>query len=85
MSRADEEVDHPEGAFAWHQGFVLMKNAVNVEQAHEFAKWVSTAEGAALWATAFSSNPVGKGAAELLNPDRPEAPENRRVTIVTTR
>jgi len=58
-----------EGAFAWHQGFVLMKNAVNVEQAHEFAKWVSTAEGAALWATAFSSNPVGKGAAELLNPD----------------
>jgi len=28
-----------EGAFAWHQGFVLMKNAVNVEQAHEFAKW----------------------------------------------
>ena len=31
-----------EGAFAWNQGFVLMKNANNVEQAHEFAKWVST-------------------------------------------
>ncbi len=58
-----------EGAFAWHQGFVLMKNAVNVEQAHEFVKYVSTAEGAAGWATAFSSNPVAKGAAELLNPD----------------
>lgn len=58
-----------EGAFAWHQGFVLMKNAVNVEQAHEFAKWVSTAEGASLWATAFSSNPVGKGAAELMDPE----------------
>lgn len=58
-----------EGAFAWHQGFVLMKNAVNVEQAHEFVKFVSTAEGAAGWATAFSSNPVGKGAAELMNPD----------------
>jgi spermidine/putrescine transport system substrate-binding protein len=58
-----------EGAFAWHQGFVLMKNAVNVDQAHELAKWVSTAEGAALWATAFSSNPVGKGAGDLLDPE----------------
>jgi spermidine/putrescine transport system substrate-binding protein len=58
-----------EGAFAWHQGFVLMKNAVNVDQAHELAKWASTAEGAALWATAFSSNPVGKGAGDLLDPE----------------
>ncbi len=58
-----------EGAFAWHQGFVMMKNAVNVEQAHEFAKWVSTPEGAAAWASAFSSNAVGKGAAALMNPD----------------
>jgi spermidine/putrescine transport system substrate-binding protein len=58
-----------EGAFAWHQGFVLMKNAVNTEQAHELAKYVSTPEGAAGWASAFSSNPVGKGAAEKLNPD----------------
>jgi spermidine/putrescine transport system substrate-binding protein len=57
-----------EGAFAWHQGFVLMKNAANVEQAHEFAKFVSTAEGAAGWATAFSSNPVGKGASDLMDP-----------------
>lgn len=58
-----------EGAFAWHQGFVLMANAVNVEQAHEFVKWVSSPEGAAGWATAFSSNPVGKGAADLLDPE----------------
>ena len=58
-----------EGAFAWHQGFVMMKNAVNVDQAHELAKFVSTPEGAAGWATAFSSNPVGKGAAALLAPD----------------
>lgn len=29
--------------------------------------------------------PVGKGASELLNPQRADAPENRRVTIVTTR
>ena len=58
-----------EGAFAWHQGFVMMKNAVNIDQAHELAKWTSTGEGAALWATAFSSNPVGKGASDLLDPE----------------
>ena len=58
-----------EGAFAWHQGFVMMKNAVNIDQAHELAKWVSTAEGASMWASAFSSNPVGKGAAALLDPE----------------
>ena len=58
-----------EGAFAWHQGLSLMKNAVNVDQAHEFAKWISTSEGAAGWASAFSSNAVGKGAAAMMNPD----------------
>ena len=58
-----------EGAFAWHQGFVMMKNAVNTDQAHELAKWVSTPEGAAAWASAFSANPVGKGAADQKNPD----------------
>ncbi len=58
-----------EGAFAWHQGFVMMKNAVNTDQAHELAKWVSTGEGAAMWATAFSSNPVGKGAGDMLDPE----------------
>ena len=36
-----------EGAFAWNQGFVLMKNAANVEQAHEFAKLCRTPEGSA--------------------------------------
>ena len=58
-----------EGAFAWHQGFVMMKNATNIDQAHELVKWVSTAEGAAAWATAFSSNAVGKGAADLVDPE----------------
>ena len=58
-----------EGAFAWHQGFALMKNAVNVDQAHELAKWVSGPEGAAAWASAFSANAVGKGAAALMDPD----------------
>jgi spermidine/putrescine transport system substrate-binding protein len=58
-----------EGAFAWHQGFVLMKNAVNVAEAHEFAKFVSTAQGSAGWAAAFSSNPVGKGSGDFLDPE----------------
>jgi len=29
--------------------------------------------------------PVGKGSSELLNAERPDAAENRRVTIVTKR
>lgn len=57
-----------EGAFAWNQGLVLMSNATNVDQAHEFAKWLSTAEGAAAWASAFSANPVGKGGIDLMDP-----------------
>jgi spermidine/putrescine transport system substrate-binding protein len=30
---------------------------------------VSTADGAAAWASAFSSNPVGKGADAMMSPD----------------
>jgi spermidine/putrescine transport system substrate-binding protein len=58
-----------EGAFAWSQGFFLLKGAKNAEQAHAFAKWVSTAEGSGAWASAFSANPVGKGGADKLSPD----------------
>ena len=58
-----------EGAFAWNQGFILMANAKNIEQAHEFAKWVSSAEGSAMWASAFSANAVGKGGIELAAED----------------
>lgn len=58
-----------EGAFAWNQGFALMANAKNVEQAHAFAKWVATPEGSAAWAAAFSANPVAKGAIELASPE----------------
>ncbi len=58
-----------EGAFAWNQGFVLMVNAKNVEPAHALAKWVSTAEGSAAWASAFSANPVGKGGIDLTSED----------------
>ena len=48
---------------------MLTRNAATVDQAHELAKWVSTAEGAAAWASAFLSNPVGKGGADMTNPD----------------
>src|SRR4029079_8288985 len=54
-----------EGAFAWNQGFALLANAKNVEQAHAFAKWVASPEGSAAWASAFSANPVAKGAIDL--------------------
>jgi len=57
-----------EGAFAWSQGLYLMKNAKNVDQAHEFAKWISSPDGAAAWASAFKANPVGKGAIEKMDP-----------------
>ena len=57
-----------EGAFAWNQGFVLMSNAKNSEQATELAKWVSTAQGSAAWASAFSANAVGKGGPDLADP-----------------
>jgi spermidine/putrescine transport system substrate-binding protein len=57
-----------EGAFAWSQGLFLMKNAKNAEQGHEFAKWLSTADGASAWASAFKANPVGKGGIEKMDP-----------------
>lgn len=57
-----------EGAFAWNQGVVLMKNAVNVDQAHEFAKWLASPDGSAMWATAFGANPVAKGAVDKMDP-----------------
>lgn len=58
-----------EGAFAWNQGVVLMKGAKNVEQAHALAKWIASPEGAGMWATAFSANPVGKGGIEKMDPE----------------
>jgi spermidine/putrescine transport system substrate-binding protein len=61
-------VSPKEGAFGWMQGYFLMKNAANVEQAHEFANFVSTAAGSAANATAFSANPTGKGGTALLDP-----------------
>jgi spermidine/putrescine transport system substrate-binding protein len=57
-----------EGAFAWNQGYMLMKNAKNVAQGHEWAKFIASPEGSAANAKAFSANPVGKGAIDLADP-----------------
>ena len=57
-----------EGAFGWSQGFFLMANAKNVDQGHEWAKWISTADGSAAWASAFKANAVGKGGIDLADP-----------------
>jgi len=54
-----------EGAFGWQQGRMLMKNVKNVDQAHEWAKFISTKEGSAAWAKSFSANPTAKGAIDL--------------------
>ncbi len=58
-----------EGAFAWQQGFALLKGAKNVEAAEAFAKYAASPKASAGWATAFKANPVGKGAAEFLDAD----------------
>jgi len=57
-----------EGAFGWQQGFFLMKNAKNVEQGHEWAKYISSKKGSAQWGTAFSANPIGKGGIDMMDP-----------------
>lgn len=57
-----------EGAFAWLQGYMLHKNAKNVEQAHAFANYVGSADGGALNATAFAANPTANGALEKMDP-----------------
>ncbi len=57
-----------EGAFAWNQGYMLMKNAKNVEQAIAWANFIASPEGSAANAKAFSANPVGKGAIDLADP-----------------
>jgi spermidine/putrescine transport system substrate-binding protein len=57
-----------EGAFAWNQGYMLMKNAKNVDQAYEWIKFMATPEGSAAEAKAFSANPSAKGAIDLADP-----------------
>lgn len=59
-----------EGAFGWQQGFLLVKGAKNVGQAHEWVKFIASAQGAASWAAAFSANPVAKGAVDTADTGR---------------
>lgn len=56
-----------EGAFGWLQGYGLLKNARNAEQAHEWARFIVTPEASAAYATAFSANPVSRGAIDRLD------------------
>lgn len=56
-----------EGAFAWNQGFSVLKGAKNAEAAAELAKFVASPQASAEWATAFKANPVAKGAPELMD------------------
>ena len=57
-----------EGAFAWLQGYMLLRNARNVEQAEAFARFIATPEGSALLASAVRANPAAKGAIDLVDP-----------------
>ena len=54
-----------EGAFAWLQGYMLLKRAKNIDQALEFANFIATPEGSALNSSAFRANPAAKGAIDL--------------------
>ena len=56
-----------EGSIAWNQGYMMMKNAKNTEQAYEWLNFQATPEGGAAMATAYSANPVGKGAVDKLD------------------
>ncbi|HVZ01352.1 MAG TPA: extracellular solute-binding protein [Dongiaceae bacterium] len=57
-----------EGAFAGTQGFVLMRNAKNTDQAHAWVKYIASPEGGAAYAKAFAANPAAKGAVDKMDP-----------------
>ena len=61
-------VSPSEGAFGWQQGLMLLKNAKNIDQAHQWAKFISTAAGSAMWAKSFSANSAARGAIDLADP-----------------
>lgn len=55
-----------EGSIAWNQGFMMMKNAKNTEQAVAWANFQATPEGGAAMAKVYSANPVAKGAVDVM-------------------
>ena len=56
----------------------------NIKLSEERAQAVAAYLSSTLGVLADRLQPVGKGSSEPLNPKQPDAPENRRVTIVTT-
>lgn len=60
-------VSPKEGAFAWMQGMILFKDAKNVEQAEAWIRYLNSPAGSAAWGLAFTANPCGKGAINLLS------------------
>lgn len=51
-----------EGAFAWMEGYCVMKKAKNVAQAYAWINWFLQPENGALFASSRASNSVAKGA-----------------------
>jgi spermidine/putrescine transport system substrate-binding protein len=55
-----------EGALAWMEGFVIPKNANNVDAVYEFINWYYTPEAGAMFVKATGYNSTAKGADALL-------------------
>ncbi|OZG70777.1 spermidine/putrescine ABC transporter substrate-binding protein [Hahella sp. CCB-MM4] len=55
-----------EGALAWMEGFVIPKNANNVDAVYEFINWYYTPEAGAMFVKSTGYNSTSKGADALL-------------------
>ncbi|MDH2431335.1 extracellular solute-binding protein [Pokkaliibacter sp. MBI-7] len=55
-----------EGALAWMEGFVIPKNANNVDSVYEFINWYYTPDAGAMFVKSTGYNSTSKGAADLL-------------------
>ncbi|WP_428240744.1 substrate-binding domain-containing protein [Gynuella sp.] len=55
-----------EGALAWMEGFVIPKNANNVDAVYEFINWYYTPEAGAMFVKSTGYNSTSKGAEALL-------------------
>ncbi|MEX0623624.1 extracellular solute-binding protein [Saccharospirillum sp.] len=55
-----------EGALAWMEGFVIPKNAQNVDAVYEFINWYYTPEAGAMFVKATGYNSTARGAEALL-------------------
>lgn len=57
-----------EGAISWLDGWALLSEAKNTDQAYEWIKYVHSPEVSAMVADGSGYNPVVKGSADLLSP-----------------